>query len=220
MLQIQKDDSFAERHLLFGLVEVCYPQPVEWDEAAFCALKERELAALFEAFRDYDRKAVFGENVYYRYFKKYKKTYPVLQQLESILLKGRPFPTGRPLNEVAFLTELRTQVLSGAHDAEQVMGTIKLFCPEEKLPFTGMRGEKVHTYPGDTSARDDGGIIFSMIAGADERTCLRPESRHSFYPFFATPDTTREQLLPAMELLSSYVRVLAPSAQIDSLLVE
>lgn len=140
MLQIQKDDSFAERHLLFGLVEVCYPQPVEWDEAAFCALKERELAALFETFRDYDRKAVFGENVYYRYFKKYKKTYPVLQQLESILLKGRPFPTGRPFNEVAFLTELRTQVLSGAHDAEQVMGTIKLFCPEEKLPFTGMRG--------------------------------------------------------------------------------
>ena len=144
----------------------------------------------------------------------------MLQQLESILLKGRPFPTGRPVNEIAFLTELRTQTLSGAHDAEQVMGTVKLFCPEEKLPFTGMRGEEVHTYPGDTSARDDGGIIFSMIAGADHRTCLRPESRHIFYPFFATPDTTREQLLPAMELLSSYVRVLAPSAEIKSFLVE
>ena len=32
--------------------------------------------------------------------------------------------------------------------------------------------------------------------------------------------TTREQLLPAMELLSSYVRVLAPSAEIKSFLVE
>ena len=73
------------------------------------------------------------------------------------------------------------------------MGTVKLFCPEEKLPFTGMRGEEVHTYPGDTSARDEGSIIFSMIAGADRRTCLRPESRHIFYPFFATPDTTREE---------------------------
>ena len=59
-----------------------------------------------------------------------------------------------------------------------------------------------------------------MIAGADNRTCLRPESRHIFYPFFATPDTTREQLLPAMELLSSYVRVLAPGAQIESYLAE
>ena len=83
-----------------------------------------------------------------------------------------------------------------------------------------MRGEEVHTYPGDPSARDSGGIIFSMIAGADHRTCLRQESRHIFYPFFATPDTTREQLLPAMELLSSYVRVLAPSAEIKSFLVE
>ena len=108
VLEIRKDVSFAERQLLFGIVEVVYPEPSEWDEAAFGALKERELAALFAELSDYDRKAVFGENPYYRYFKKYKKTYPVLQQLESVLLKGRPFPSGRPLNEVAFLTELRT----------------------------------------------------------------------------------------------------------------
>lgn len=220
VLEIRKDVSFAERGLLFGIVEVVYPEPSEWDEAAFGALKERELAALFAELSDYDRKTVFGETPYYRYFKKYKKTYPVLQQLESVLLKGRPFPSGRPLNEVAFLTELRTRVLSGAHDAERVQGAVELFCPEEKLPFTGMRGEEVHTYPGDPSARDGGGIIFSMIAGADARTCLRPESRHIFYPFFATPDTTREQLLPAMELLVSYVRVLAPGARIESYLVE
>lgn len=220
MLQIKKDPSFADRNLLFGMVEVVFPQPAEWDEAAFDALKEQELAALFAAYRDYDRRAVFGENPFFRYFKKYKKTYPVLQQLESILLKGRPFPSGRPINEIAFLTELRTQVLSGAHDAEQVMGAVELFCPEEKLPFIGLRGEEVHVYPGDTSARDDGGIIFSMIAGADHRTCLRPESRHVFYPFFAAPDTTREQLLPAMELLASYVRVLAPGAQMESLLLD
>ncbi len=220
MLQIKKAPSFADRNLLFGMVEVVFPQPAEWDEAAFDALKEQELAALFAAYRDYDRRAVFGENPFFRYFKKYKKTYPVLQQLESILLKGRPFPSGRPINEIAFLTELRTQVLSGAHDAEQVMGAVELFCPEEKLPFIGLRGEEVHVYPGDTSARDDGGIIFSMIAGADHRTCLRPESRHVFYPFFAAPDTTREQLLPAMELLASYVRVLAPGAQMESLLLD
>ena len=220
VLEFRKDVSFAEKHLFLGIVEAAYPRPSEWDEAAFDALKERELTVLFAEFRNYDRKAVFGENPYYRYFKKYKKTYPVLQQLESVLLKGRPFPSGRPLNEVAFLTELRTRVLSGAHDAERVQGAVELFCPEEKLPFTGMRGEEVHTYPSDPSARDNGGIIFSMIAGADERTCLRPESRHIFYPFFATPDTTREQLLSAMELLVSYVRVLAPSAQIESCLVE
>lgn len=220
MLQIQKDASFAARQLLFGIVEVSFPQPSEWDEAAFDALKKRELADLFTEFENYDRKAVFGENPYFRYFKKYKKTYPVLQQLESVLLKGRPFPSGRPINEIAFLTELRTQVLSGAHDAERVMGTMELFCPEEKLPFIGLRGEEVHVYPGDTSARDDGGIIFSMIAGADQRTCLHPESRHVFYPFFAVPDTTRKQLLPAMERLASYVRVLAPTARIESLLLE
>ena len=58
MLQIQKDTSFSERGLLFGIVEVIFPQPSEWDETGFAALKERELAALFNEFRDYDRKAV------------------------------------------------------------------------------------------------------------------------------------------------------------------
>ena len=62
MLQIQKDTSFSERGLLFGIVEVIFPQPSEWDETGFAALKERELAALFAEFREYDRKAVFGEN--------------------------------------------------------------------------------------------------------------------------------------------------------------
>ena len=66
MLQIQKDASFAKRGLLFGIVEVVFPQPSEWNEDAFAALKERELAALFAEFREYDRKAVFGENPYYR----------------------------------------------------------------------------------------------------------------------------------------------------------
>ena len=51
MLQIQKDTSFSERGLLFGIVEVIFPQPSEWDEDAFAALKERELAALFAEFR-------------------------------------------------------------------------------------------------------------------------------------------------------------------------
>ena len=40
MLQIQKDASFAKRGLFFGIVEVVFPHPSEWNEDAFAALKE------------------------------------------------------------------------------------------------------------------------------------------------------------------------------------
>ena len=219
MLRIQPDPSFVEKDVRFGVLEVTFPRREDWELPAFEARKEQELAKLKDTFAAYDRKTVFGENPYNRYFKKYKKTYPVLQQLESFLLKDRPFPSGNPVNEVAFLTELQTQMLLGTHDVDRITGTLELFCPSEKIPYPGMRGEEVHTYPKDVSGRDEDGIILSMIAGADERTCIRPDSSHIAYLFFGAPSVTGEQIRALQGILAGHVRTLAPSAEIREILL-
>ena len=94
-----------------------YPDRSAWDITKFYDLVHAELDALREKYADYDRKAVFGENLYFRFFKKFKKTYPVMQQFESVMFKGRPFPEEDPVMGVPFLLELTTFVLSGTHDA-------------------------------------------------------------------------------------------------------
>lgn len=218
MLQFQKDDAL--RGVPFGVLEVTYPAKALWREDAFRTMTEEHLQALKERFTDYDRKAVFGENVYFRFFKKFKKTYPVLMQLESILLKGRPFPDANPITAIPFLAELETQHLLGAHDVEQVQGGVQLFAGTEKAPFPGMRGEEVHTYPGDFCGRDDGGIIFSMIAGADDRTCVQESSTHVFYPAFGVAGQSVEELTAVLNRLEEYVRTLAPDAEIYRQLME
>ena len=220
MFELRIDDSFREKGIPFGVLEVQYPDKSQWRIEDFEALKEQELAVLKETFADYDRKEVFGENPFNRYFKKYKKTYPVLQQLESILLKGREFPSGNPVNEAAFLTELRKQILAGSHDIDRIMGALELFCPNEKIPYPGMRGVEVHTYPGDCTCRDDGGIIAGMIAGADERTCLRPNSTHVAYLFFGAPGVTEDQIVDSQKLMENYVKVLAPAAETQIILAK
>ena len=220
MFEIIAHPSFRERNLSFGYVEASFPEPDTWDTEAFARLAEEELAALRREMADYDRKTVFGESPYIRYFKKYKKTYPVMQQLESYLLKGRPFPLDNPINAVTFLTELRTRMLLGTHDIDRMRGTVELFCPEEKLPFPGMRGEEVHTYPGDVSGRDDGGIILSMISGADERTCLRPDSRHISFLFFGAPGVTEEQISQVQAQLIRYAETLVPGISLRPAMVE
>lgn len=219
MFQIHSDASFLEKNMRFGVLEVLFPQRETWELSAFDALKAQELERLKGNFAAYDRKAVFGGNPYYRYFKRYKKTYPVLQQLESFLLKGRPFPSGNPANEVAFLAELQTQMLVGAHDIDRIVGVPELFCPAEKLSYPGMRGEEVHTYPGDISGRDIDGIIWGMIAGADERTCLRPESTHIAYLVFGAPEVTGEQVEQLLSMLERYARALSPGAETHKLLI-
>lgn len=219
MLNVKKNAALVEQNIPFGLLEVWYPNREEWHEADFQASVKQELAALKARYSAYDRKAVFGENPYFHFFKKFKKTYPVMMQFESFLLKGRPFPIQNPVTAVPFLVELQTQALSGTHDVDHIEGPLKLFLGTEKAPFIGLRGNEVHTYPGDVCGSDNGGIIFSMIAGADNRTCAYPNSRHVFYPVFGTPGISADTLKPPLEALCKYVSILAPSAEMQSLIL-
>lgn len=231
MLTMKKDPSFTEKQVPFAVLAVHFPDRDRWDLNAFEKLKETELAGIRSRFGadasaaagddgagaagSYDRKAVFGENPYYRYFKKFKKSYPVMMQLESYLLKGRPFPSGNPINEIAFLAELKTQILLGSHDIDRIEGDMVLFCGTEKTDFPGMRGDTVHIYPGDVSARDDKDIILSMIAGADNRTCITEDSRNIAYIFFGTDKTPEDQFDQMAALLSGYIHTLAPEAELQ-----
>lgn len=214
MIQFTKDTSLVDRSIPFGFVEVQYPERNQLNIAAFRALVDSELSVLREKYADYDRKTVFGENPYVRFFKKFKKTYPVLMQFESVMFKGRPFPQFNPVAEIPFLMEIVTHVLSGAHDIDQISGAVELYSAVCKEEFPGLRGTPFHTYPGDFCGRDEKGIIFSLIAGADERTCARMDSRHVFYPVFGTPDLNVSVICDAMDVLVRYVKVLAPDAEI------
>ena len=95
-------------------------------------------------------------------------------------------------------------------------GPLTIFTPSEKLPFLGMRAASTHTYPKDICGRDNSGIIFSMIAGADDRTCIHPDSRHVFHPVFGTPDTDNAVIENALRRLEFFVKVLAPNAVAES----
>ena len=215
MVQITKENGMQSAGVPFAWVEVQYPDKVQWDETGFYDMVEQHVAALREQYREYVRADVFGQNPYFRYFRKFKKTYPVMMQFESVLLKGREFPRWNAVTAVPFLAELETHVLTGTHDVEQLLGPAELYLAQAKEPFAGLRGDLVHTYPGDLCARDEGGIIFSMIAGADARTCARQTSRHVFYPVFGVPGQDPAALRPMQERLAEYARILAPDAEVS-----
>ena len=118
MLQITKGPTLQEAQIPFAWVEVRYPDKDRWDEAGFYAMVDEHLAALCGRYRDYVRADVFGQNPYFRFFRKFKKTFPVMMQFESVLLKGREFPKSNAVTAVPFLAELETHVLTGTHDVE------------------------------------------------------------------------------------------------------
>ena len=212
MRNIIRDVSLdADRHL--AILEVFYPEPDEWDTEAFNELKARELDEIRAEGAAYDRETWFRQEPYFRYFRKFKKTSPVMMQVESFLLKGKPFPEGRYTNAVAFLTELKTRCLLGSHDADMIEGDLVIYKETEKTSFPSIHGGEAHSYPGDVTCRDDRSIVVSMIAGADARTCLSEDSRHVLYFAFGTPGMETETLTGYLEQVEKYAKVLAPVAQ-------
>ncbi|MBQ3369717.1 MAG: hypothetical protein IJG48_01715 [Mogibacterium sp.] len=213
-MRIIRDENMnTDSHV--GILEVKYPDLAEWDTAAFEQMRDRELEVIRKEGEQYDRETWFRQDPYFRYFRKFKKTYPIMMQVESFLLKGRPFPEERYVNAVAFLTELKTRVLAGTHDADRVEGDIVFYTETEKVPFPSIHGSEGHSYPGDVTGRDDGGVIISMIAGADSRTCLQDDSSHVLYLIFGSPGMTIEAIDEYLDQLEEYVKVLAPAAETE-----
>ena len=212
MRDIIRDASLGEdRHL--AILEVRYPDSSEWDVDAFNELKEKELSGIRAEGADYDRETWFRQEPYFRYFRKFKKTSPVMMQVESFLLKGKPFPEGRYTNAVAFLTELKTRCLLGSHDADMIEGDLVIYSETEKTTFPSIHGGEAHSYPGDVTCRDDVSIVVSMIAGADARTCLNDDTTHVLYFAFGTPGMAAEKLTGYLDQVEEYVKVLAPAAE-------
>lgn len=52
-----------------------------------------------------------------------------------------------------------------------------------------------------------------MIAGADERTYIHPESTHVAYLFFGAPGVTEEEIVDSQKFMENYVKMLAPTAE-------
>ena len=213
-----KSADFEDKNFPFGIVEVKFPPKDTWDITAFRRLVDSKIALLKEQYTSYDRKTVFGENPYVKFFKKFKKTYPVMLQFESVCFKDRPFPAFNPISEIAFLAEITTFVLSGAHDIDSISGDVQLYIAAEKEDFEGMHGT-LHTYPNDFCARDDKGIIFSLIAGTDSRTCAKQDSSYVLYPVFGTPDIPLETIEKGIDTICRYVKVIAPDAEIETTII-
>lgn len=214
MIKVIRDASLADDGRHIGIVEVSYPDKTDWDIPGFESYKNSELEAIRSEGTSYDRETVFRQDPYFRYFRKFKKSYPVMMQVESFLLKGRPFPEGSYINAVAFLTELKTHILLGTHDVDCISGDLVLYNESAKTPFTGMFNPDSHSYPNDITGRDDEGIIISMIAGADDRTCIHENTTHVIYLIFGLPDMSMSIEDVADQIKANALR-LAPTAEVD-----
>ncbi len=135
--------------------------------------KEELENQLRSRFSSYDRaalKALPTIQAYNTYYKRYKKTYHVQLQLESVVFKGKSIPRVAGLVEAMFMAELKNLLLTAGHDLAAVQMPVGIDVAKGTERYIRLNGQEQELKPGDMMIADAQGVISSVIYGPDRRT--------------------------------------------------
>ena len=167
-----------------------------------------------------DRAAIKGLPVigaYGRYYRKFKKTYHVQLQLESVALKGRPIPRVAALVESMFMAELKNLLLTAGHDLDAVEGPVTLGVSDGTQRYELMSGSEQQTAEGDMTISDAHGVISSIIYGPDRRTRIGPGTRSALFTVYAPEGVSERAVREHLEDIRHNVLLVTPDGQTEAL---
>jgi len=183
---------------------------------------EKQKAELEESLRiqfaGQDRAALVSHpvlKVYGEYYKRFKKTYHVQLQLESIVLKGKSIPNLASLVECMFMAEVKNMLLTAGHDLDKLQLPLTLDVTQGTERYTVMRGEDQIVKAGDMMISDQVGIISDIIYGPDQRTQITESTRSVIFTVYAPEGIDEELIMQHLQDLRDYVRVIAPEAEVE-----
>nr|WP_320147157.1 phenylalanine--tRNA ligase beta subunit-related protein [uncultured Anaeromusa sp.] len=171
---------------------------------------EEYLRAAFDSKEELDALAVLA--AYSQYYKRFKKTYHVRQQLESVIFKGKSIPSVTPLVEAMFMAELKNGLLTAGHDLEQVQGGLTLDAAGGQETYRLINGKEQTLKEQDMFLRDEAGVLSSIIYGPDNRTRLVPETKNAVFTVYAPAGITEALVKEHLRNLYEYIKLVSPQA--------
>ncbi len=152
---------------------------------------------------------------YNDYYRRFKKTYHIQLQLESIVLKGKSIPSVAALVEAMFMAEMQDMLLTAGHDLDVLRPPLSLDVATGSERYTLLRGEEQTLKAGDMIISDQEGVISSIIYGPDRRTQITPETRNVLFTVYAPPGIGEQAVSAHLDHLKDNVMLFAPQAQVE-----
>ena len=171
----------------------------------------------YQSFERNDFRALPVIAAYHDYYKHFKKTYHVLQQVESIALKGKSLPKVSPLVDANFAAEMETLLLTAGHDVEKLKGEIYIDIAAEGDTMTQMNGARKSLYATDMVMKDDDGVCCSIIYGQDNSSPITRETTHALFIAYAPAGLQPELVEKHLRTIESYIHLFAVNAITEQL---
>lgn len=150
---------------------------------------------------------------YTAYYRRFRKTYHVQLQLESVVFKNKSVPRVAALVEAMFMAELKNLLLTAGHDLECVIGGTGVDLASGRESYVTLGGEERSLKPGDMFPHDEEGVLSSILYGPAQHACLAAGTSRALFNTYAPPGIEIQALHGHLEDLQENVRVLAPAAR-------
>ncbi|NJD58789.1 MAG: hypothetical protein C3F13_18740 [Anaerolineales bacterium] len=152
---------------------------------------------------------------YEKYYRHFDKTYHVLLQVESIVLKSRNLPDVSPLVDANFTAEVSSLVLTAGHDGAKLEQPVVMDVSHLGDEMVNMYGEHKPIRPGDMVMRDPHGICCTILYGQDNRSPISAQTRDVLYVTYAPAGVPQDQIQSHLRQIEEYVRLFAPLAAVE-----
>jgi len=154
-------------------------------------------------------------NAYHQYYKRFTKTYHVLLQLESLVLKAKNLPDVSPLVDSNFMAELDTLVLTAGHDVGRLAGPVTMDVSRKGDQITRMNGAPKELEAGDMVMRDASGVVCSIIHGQDNVSTITSTTTHVIYVAYAPIGVPTGMVETHLQMVEANVRLFCPGARTE-----
>ncbi len=180
---------------------------------------ERSLRSLFAGADRAALKALPTVRAYTDYYRRFKKTYHVQLQLESVVLKNRSIPQMTGLVKAMVMAELKNQLLTAGHDVAALDGQLVAGAARGTEHYTLLNGGDQELKPGDMCIADRTATISSVLYGPDHRTRLQPGTRHALFTVYGVPGIDHAAIDGHLGDIRDAILLFAPEAQVELLAV-
>jgi len=175
---------------------------------------EGQLRAQFSGLDRSAIEALPAIQAYNAYYRRFKKTYHVQLQLESIVFKGKTIPHVAALVEAMFMAEVKNMLLTAGHDLLALELPITLDVSKGDERYTLLRGQEQVLKPGDMLMADRAGIISSILYGPDQRTQIKSGTQEVVFTVYAPPGVDERAVWGHLQDIQANVGVVAPEARV------
>jgi DNA/RNA-binding domain of Phe-tRNA-synthetase-like protein len=174
---------------------------------------ERRLRTRFDGVDRDGLKRLEPIAAYETYYRRFKQTYHVRHQLESVVVAGKPIPRRAALVEAMFMAELEHQLLTAGHDADALALPVTVDVAGGDERYTLLNGADQTCKPGDMLMRDGQGVLSSILAGPDRRSRITPDTRRALFAVYGPPGVTAAAVEAHLAAILANVRLIAPEVE-------